>query len=166
MAQIDLKNATIKFQEGSSGTPNYIEVKIGEGNISWTEFKEREYTLDKGSLDEVRNADEKPVEVSIDFVWEYITGGSGTGATATPVDALKKTGPAASWVSSDSDTCRPYAIDIFLVNEPDCTGDKETITLSDFRYEQLAYDLRNGTISCTGKCNVTEATTVREAQST
>lgn len=165
-AQIDLKNATFKIKDGSS-TPNEITVTIGEGNLTWSEKKNIQYTLDRGVLDEVKEGDQVPVDVSFSFTWEYIKGAS-SGATPTVEDALKNTGAAADWTSSDADACRPYAVDLEITYAPTpaSCGDMETITLSDFRYESLDHDLRAGTVSCSGKCNITAPTVVREAQST
>lgn len=170
-AQLDLKNCVIKLKDGSG---NELTVKIGEGNLTYTETRTIEYTRDRGVLDEVREGDEEPVEVSMDFLWEYLKGPSssstvttGTSDTGTPTveDALKQQGAAAHWTSSDSDECRPYALDIEIVNTPSPTacGDKETILLSDFRYESLAHDLSEASVAVTGRCNITKATITREA---
>jgi hypothetical protein len=165
MAQIDLKDATIKIKDGAA-TQNEIEVTIGEGNLTWTERKNIEYVLDRGNLDEVREGDQAPVELSIDAIWEYIKSLSGSG-TPTIEDALKNVNEASTWESSDSDACRPYAVDIEIYYVPDCaTGDTELITFSDFRYEQLDHDLRAATISVSGRCNITMPTASRLAQST
>lgn len=165
MAQIDLKQATLTIRDGTTPTPNELEVRIGEGNLTYTEAKNMEYKLNRGKLDEVREGDEVPVAVSFDFVWDYIKGSSDSGAVATIEDALKKKNNASTWLSSDSDQCRPYAVDLVILYTPDCsTGDKEEIVLSDFRFESLAHDLGAGTIACSGNCNVTEAETTREAQ--
>lgn len=159
MAQIDLKNATIRFKDAGS---NELEVKIGEGNLTWTEKVNRIYTKDRGILNDVRDGDEEPVEVSIDAIWEFLK--ADTGNPPSPIDVLKQRGEAAGWVSTDDDVCRPFAVDIEIEYEPPCGGeDREIITLSDFRYEQLQYDLRNASIAVSGKCNVTEATVEREA---
>lgn len=167
-AQIDLKKATIRIKDGGVGSAqNSIEVTIGEGNLTYTERKNMEYTLDRGLLDEVREGDQVPVDISIDAVWEYITGGSASGAVPTIEDALKKRGPAAAWVSSDADACRPYAVDLEIeyLPTPSTCGDKEVITIPDFRYEEIAHDLRAGTFSISGRANVVEATPVRSVQS-
>jgi len=163
MAQIDFKQATVKIKDGD--TPqNEITIKIGDGNLTYTERRNIEYTLDRGALDEVREGDEVPVEVRFDGVWEYISGSTSTGAVPTPEDAVKKRGAAASWVSSDADPCRPYSVDIEVEYIPDCTpADKEVITLSDFRYEQIDHDLSAGTLAFSGRCNITEASAVRTA---
>ena len=159
MAQIDLKNATITMKDGST---NELEIKIGEGNLSWTEKVNRIYTKDRGLLNDVRDGDEEPVEVSMDFIWEFLKADSGD--PPSPIDVLKQAGEASAWVSTDADACRPYAIDIEVLYEPPCGGElDEKILLEDFRYEQLQFDLRNATVAVTGKCNKTTATITREA---
>lgn len=167
-AQIDLKLATMTINDGTTPTANSITVTIGTGNLTYTETKNIEYNLDRGQLSggTIREGDEVPVEVSFDFVWEYITSRSATGQTATVDDALKQTGLAVAWVSSDSDVCQPYAVDLVVVYDPNCaSGDTETITFPDFRFESLQHDLRAGTVSCSGKCNATAPTVVRSAAS-
>ena len=159
MAQLDLKNCTFKLKDVGS---NEVTVKIGEGNLTYTERQNIEYTLDRGTVDEVREGDEVPVEVRFEFVWLYLLGDT----TTTIEDALKQRGGAAAWVSTDSDTCRPYAVDIEITYAPTpaACGNQETITLSDFRWEQLDHDFRAGQISCTGRCNISEASSVLAAQ--
>ena len=166
-AQIDLKNCVISIQDGAA---NEIEIKIGEGNLTYTEARNIEYTLDRGVLDEVREGDQIPVDVSFDFTWEYLrgpsSGSTAVGGTPTIEDALKQRGAAAHWTSTDSDTCRPYAVDIEVVRTPSpaACGDAETYLLQDFRWENVDHDLRDGSCSVSGKCNVTEATITRAAQ--
>jgi hypothetical protein len=163
-AQIDLKDVIIRIKDGTLPTALSIDVKIGEGNLTYTETVEREYTLDRGLLDEVRNGDETPMDVSFDFTWVDISTRLETGAVATVEDALKNIGAAAAWVSSDSDPCRPYAVDIEVEYTPPCSpGEIETVLLEDFRYESLDHDLSAGTVSVSGRCNVTEATISRTA---
>ena len=165
--QIDLKDCTFKLKDGGA---NELEIKIGEGNLTWTEGKNIEYIPDRGTLDEVREGDQIPMDVTFEFTWLYLVSPSSSsssgGATPTIEDALKQNNAAADWASSDADTCRPYALDIEILNAPtpSACGDKETITLPDFRYESLAHDVRAGQISCSGKCNAVEPTVVRAAQ--
>ena len=166
--QIDLKRAVIILKDGGVGTDQQtLEVTIGQGNLTYTERRNIEYILDRGQLDDVREGDEVPVDVNMDFIWDYITGGSATGAIPTIEDVLKQEGAAADWVSTDADTCRPYAVDIEITYTPvpaSC-GDVEVITLQDFRHEELAHDLRAGTVAASGRCNVTKAQAVRSPQS-
>lgn len=163
--KVDIKNATIKFKDGATPTPNELEIKVGEGNVTFVERIAREYALDKGRLDTVRNGDEAPVDVSLEFQWEWLK--ADTGNPPTPVDVLYRRGEASGWVSSSSDPCEPYCIDIEIYIDPDCEdGTKaELILLPDFRHEELNYDLRAGQIAVTGKCNVTTVTPTRVAVS-
>jgi hypothetical protein len=159
-AQIDLKNCTITLKDGGSNT---LEVVIGEGNLVYTEKQNRTYYKDRGNLDTVRNGDEEPVEVKLDFTWEFLKGDGDT----TIEDALKQRGGAAAWATTSADACEPYAIDIEIKYNPPCASIKnEVYLLSDFRWEQLDHDMRAGSVSVTGKCNITEATVTRTAVST
>ena len=163
MAQIDLKKATIVISDGGVGTAKKsITIKVGEGNLTWNERRNMEYTLDRGIIDEVREGDQVPLEVSFDFVWEYLKGAAGTGATPTIYEAIKGIGNASAWVSTDADTCRPKSVDLVVTYDPECgTGNTETITFPDFRWEELSPDLRAGTISCSGRCNALSPTSIR-----
>lgn len=168
MAVIDLKKATITIQDADGS--NSIEIKIGEGNLVYTEKRNMEYLKDKGSLDTVREGDEEPMDVRFEFQWEYIIGSTTTGDYPSVEDALKGIGAAQDWVSSSPDLCEPFAVDIKIVYDPttgnaNCTGAVETIILPDFRYENLEHDLRAGQISCTGMCNATQATVTQAAAS-
>ncbi len=146
-----------------TGPVQSITVKIGTGTLTYDEKRNMEYTLDRGTLDEVREGDEVPMDVKFDFVWDYIVGGLGDDDPPSVEDALKQLNAAEEWVSSDADTCRPYAVDLVIEYVPTCDGDTETITLEDYRWESLAHDLKAGTISSTGKCNHKIATVVRAA---
>lgn len=164
MATYDLKRCTLKIKDGT-GTPKEVTVTIGEGNLQYEEKRNIEYIRDRGALDAVREGDEEPIDVSLDFRWDEIKSISGD-TTPTVEEALKKEGAASSWVSSDADPCNPYAVDLVLTHDPLCSGtgttqQKEVTTLSDFRWESLQHDARAATVSVRGKCNVTRATVVR-----
>lgn len=162
MSQFDLKNATIRFKDGA-GTPKELAIKVGEGTLSFSEKQPREYTRDRGKLDSVRDGDEEPMDVSFDLIWEFLQ--SNTTINPTPEDALKQRGGAADWISSDSDVCAPYAVDIEIFYDPQCsTEDIEIITLPDFRWEQIDHDAKAGTLSVSGRCNAKQATIARQAQ--
>jgi len=137
-----------------------IEVKVGDGNLTYTENKEYEYELDRGNLDSVREGNEQPMDVTLDFVYEFVT--TGTGEEVTPVDALKGKGGAAEWVSSSADLCEPYAVDLEVEHNPPCgTAETETTVFPDFRHDSLEFDLGDASISATGRCNATEPTITR-----
>jgi hypothetical protein len=139
--------------------PIEVEVTIGDGNLTYTENKEYEYELDRGVLDTVRQGDDQPMEVTLDFVYDFVT--TGTGEAITPVDALKGTGGAAEFTSTSSDLCEPYAVDIELDNNPSCLLKRELTVFPDFRYDSLEFDLDEATISSTGRCNATEPAITR-----
>lgn len=140
--------------------PQQIEVKIGEGNVTYTESKEYDYLLDRGDLDTVREGDQQPMDVSIDFVYEHVT--TGTSEDITVVDALKQQSDANEWVSSSDDLCEPYSVDIVIDHVTPCGSEEnELTTLPDYRYESLEFDLSEATISTSGRCNVVEASVSR-----
>lgn len=149
------QNDTITF------LPQQLDVKIGDGNLTYTENKEYEYLLDRGVLDTVKEGDEQPMEVNIDFVYEFVT--TGTGEEVTPVDALKQKGGASEWVSASSDLCEPYAVTVEVDHEPSCGAtEKEVTVFPEFRHDSLEFDLSEATISVTGRCKATEPTITRE----
>ncbi len=135
--------------------PQQIEIKIGDGNVTYTEHRTYEYMLDRGDLDTVREGDQVPLDVRLEATYEHIT--TGTSETITPVDALKGIGSAVEWVTSATDQCEPYAIDIEIEHIPPCGGAQKEITLfPDFRADTKEVNLKDATISLTGKCNVIE----------
>lgn len=149
--------------------PLYLKMKVGDGNITWSETKNREYKMDRGTISEVRNGDEAPMDVSFQIMYEELTASNPSTDPPTPEDVLKKRGAAAAWKSSDNanadSSCRPYSINIEVIHTPPCTDKKkEKVTLSYFRYEKLDHDPKAGTIACSGKCNAMEAIVTRIAQ--
>ena len=142
---------------------NQLDIKIGDGNVTYTESNEYDYDLDRGTLDTVRAGDEVPIDVNFDFVYEFIV--TGTGESISPMDALKAIGGAAEWRSSSSDPCEPYSVDIEIVHTPICTtAEIETTIFPDFRSESREADLGEANVSVSGRCNVTEPTITRTAQ--
>jgi hypothetical protein len=157
MAIVELKYATILLVDGDTPV-NTLSLKIGDGNLTYSETRAVEYMKDKGKLDQVRLGDEAPVDVSLDCQLEKWI--SSSGELITPREALTNTGRAADWVTSSSDVCEPYAVDLVVNYQPPCatSGASQLITLTDFRYEKLDFDLKAGTLKVTGKCNCTSAT--------
>jgi len=141
--------------------PQQIEIKVGDGNITYTEHRNYEYMLDRGDLDTVREGDEVPLDVKLECTYEHIT--TGTSETISPMDALKGVGEASGWVSSAADQCEPYAIDIEVEHVPPCgTSQKEITLFPDFRADTKEVNFKDANISLTGKCNVIEPIVTRE----
>ena len=161
--RIDLKNCTLSVKDGA-GSPASVTLKVGTGNFTWTETKTRIYDMDRGDFDTVRNGDENPMDVKFDFVWEYLLSDGAEGASIE--DALKKTGAAASWTSTDTNTCAPYAVNLVVLHDPVCTTTMtEQYTFPQFRYESLDHDPKEARVSVSGKCNATQPTIVRASNS-
>lgn len=161
MASINIKNSTVRVRGGTFG--QYIDVKIGDGNITYDEKRNMTYVKDRGHLDTVREGDDEPMDVRLDATWEHVTAAAGA-TVPTVEDAMKNRGPASTWVSSSADLCEPYAVDVVILDVPPCGGDSpETIILPDFRYESVAHDLKAGTLAFSGKCNAKEAIVSRGA---
>lgn len=162
MAVINMKNCIFEIRAAS----NKLTLKIGSGNFTYDETIIRQYILDRGNLDTVRNGDDVPMAVKFTCEYEYITG-AGSVTTFSVEDALKQRGGASSWVSTSPDLCEPYCVDLYMFNLQACTPlTQETMVFAEFRYEKLSHDVKANTISCDGKCNVTQATATRGSAST
>lgn len=165
MAQIDLKHATLYLRDGTSGTKKTLAVKIGTGTFTYDEKKTMEYRKDRGNLDTVREGDQVEMDVKFDFQWEFLRADGGT--VPTVEEFLKQVGVASGYVSSDPDTCQPYAVDLVLLYVPPCGGTKnEKIVCPLFRWEDLNHDAKGGQVAVSGKCNVTQATVTRQVGAT
>jgi len=141
--------------------PQNLDIKIGEGNITYTEHNEYEYLKDRGNLDSVKEGDEVPMDVKLEAVFEHIT--QGTSEPVSPMDALKGVGGAAEWVSASSDLCEPYCVDVVVLHTPPCgTAQLERVTFPDFRSETREVNYKESTISITGKCKATEPIVERD----
>ena len=135
--------------------PQEVEIKVGEGDVTYTEKNDYKYDLDRGDLDTVREGDQQPMDVKFSLVYEHIT--TGTSEDISPMDALKRKGGAAAWVSSATDKCEPYAIDVEVEHAPPCgTSQSETTTFPDFRSESREISFKDSTITVSGKCNAVE----------
>ncbi len=140
-----------------------LEIKIGEGNCTYTEKKEYKYDLERGNLDAVREGNEVPVDMKFECVYEHIT--TGTGEQLCPMDALKGEYGAAEWVTSGPDPCEPHAVEVTITYTPPCSGqDIEITSFPDFRVESRAIDYSKAMISVAGKCNITQAVVTRVPQ--
>ncbi|MEN6367692.1 MAG: hypothetical protein ABFC88_12850 [Thermoguttaceae bacterium] len=142
--------------------PQQLDIKVGEGNITYTEHNNYDYLMDRGNLDTVKEGDQVPMDVKLECVFEHIT--TGTNEYVSPMDALKKTGAASEWVNAAADKCEPYCVYVVVLHTPPCGGaEKERVTFPDFRSEQREINYKDATISITGKCKATEPIVEREA---
>ncbi len=136
-----------------------VEIHLGEGTLTYSEKRAVVYVLNRGKIYTVKLGDDAPMDVSFQFIWEFLRAGSGEAPTIE--EALRKITAASDWVSSSPDPCEPYSVDIIICNIPPCVGNSETIVLKYFRHEDLSHDLKAGTVSVTGKANVAFADVTR-----
>lgn len=163
--KIDMKNVTMKLKDDAD---EFVSVTFDDGNFTWTRNTEREYVTDRGVLDTVRDGDESPVEITFQGRYDYIKGSS---PDITLYDALYQEGEASEWVSSadgeSGQACAPYCVDLELINAPNCGGGlsepNEDLLFRFFRVEGCAVDTKAGTLSITGKCNITKPIATRSA---
>jgi hypothetical protein len=154
------------YEDGGIVTfyPQNLDIKIGEGNLTYTEHTEYEYLKDRGDLDTVKEGDQVPMDVKLEAVFEHIT--QGTSEPVSPMDAIKGVGGASEWVSASDDLCEPYCVDIVVLHTPPCgTAELERVTFPDFRSETREVNYKDSTISITGKCKATEPVVERETAS-
>ncbi len=162
MAQIDFKKCTVTISDGTAETPKTTTVSFGEGSFTWTRHTPRKYILDRGLVASgtVRNDDQQPLEVNFAAVMLFLI--SDGEEPITIYEALHQEGAADDWVSTDSDTCAPYACDLQFEFEPGCESVKNELQVfPKFRVEDCSPDARAGTIAFTGKCMVTAPTITR-----
>ena len=149
-----IDNAVITF------LPQKLTIKIGDGDLSWNETRDIIYDLDRDLLDGVRLGAQQPLTIDLAFVFEYIT--TESGKVITPIDAIKRQGEASEWVSTDSDLCNPYAVDILVEHDIPCGTDlDQDFLFQDFRYDDLNYSIQDASVTVAGSCNVTEVVSTR-----
>lgn len=139
-----------------------LEVKVGDGNISYDTDRELEYELDRGQLDAVVEGDDVPVSLNLDLTYEWLKAATGV-TIPTPKEVLRKKGAAADWVSAGADPCEPYAILVEMDYHPQCNLPHEITRFPEFRVESLSHDLQNSTIAARGRCKVSDITPIRRA---
>ena len=155
-----LKNCTVRFLDGTTPTPNELELKIDDGNLTWTGSRQIDVKLDRGELDYLEEGDDVPCEVSIDCRFDAIK--SSTGDDVTVYEFLTKTGAASSYKST-ADLCAADAVNIEVEVSHDCgtTVEDEIITFADFTYEKIGGNFKDGTLSISGKLNSKHPTSIR-----
>lgn len=161
---IDLKDCTITIVDGTSPTPNSIEIVFVEGDLTFSIKLPREYRNNRGKLGTVRNADEEPMDLSFQGDFTKVIAHTSDDIDVSLIEILTFTGAAASWVSTDADNaCAPKAVDIIVVRQNDSCGTvmDETITFPNFRAESINGSFKNGTLDVSGKCLALMPTSVR-----
>lgn len=155
---------SITFTPGVAGTvadgtvltfgPHSVTLHIGEGTLEWTEKRPIVYVKDRGKLAFTRLGDEEPTDVSLEFIWDFLVSDTAGGEPPTMKEVLTQTGACAGWLSSASDKCQPYAVNVRVLYSPPCAGvKKELIIIRDFRQEELQHNAKDAKVSVKGKSN-------------
>lgn len=138
-----------------------LDLEIGEGNLTFSTKQPREYKLSRGRLNRVKNADEEPMDLSLDAIWQSLT--SNGVNDPLPYEAVLREGEAAAWVSTGGE-CQPYALDVVLVHEPDCatlTLPNEMVIFPEFRTNNVDGDLSGSTLAMPGQCMAIRPISIR-----
>lgn len=156
---LDLKNCTVTLRDGAT-TPNTLELKIDEGNLTWESSRNIEVKRDRGIIDYFKEGDQEPMSVNIECRFHEITSSSGN--PVSPFEFLTLTGGASAYIST-SPLCSAHACDVVVEVDQNCgtTIADEIITFADFTYEKIGGDFKAGTLSVSGKCLAIVPTGVR-----
>jgi hypothetical protein len=130
---------------------NGIYAKLGDGNLTYSEKRNLIYIRDRGYIDTMKVGDDEPMDVSLDFTWEFLR--STTASPPSIEEALKQIGNASAWTSTSVDPCEPYCVNVWLLDIPPCGTDAESIQLPEFRWTSLDHDLKGGKVSVKASCN-------------
>jgi len=139
-----------------------LNVKMGDGNLTWDEVTNFEYEMDRGHIDAVVEGDDEPLSVTLDSVYEFVTAVTGSNVP-TPEDVLKQRGEASDWISTGADPCELYAVDIEVDYQPPCNVEHEITTFKEFRWDTIGHELSEATLNFQGRCKNTEPETIRRA---
>lgn len=139
-----------------------LTVKVGDGNITWDDTINYEYEMDRGEIDCVTQQDDEPLSASIDLVYEFVTAVTGSGVPS-PEDVLKNRGEASGWITAGADPCEVFAVDVEVDYAPPCAVQHEITTFPEFRWDSVAHNFTDATLSTQGRCKVTEPTVIRRA---
>lgn len=166
----NLRDGVITLRDGTTPTPNELELVLDEGDLSFTRTRNKITVRDRGRLSHRRTGDEQEVEVS--FSAKYTRGYGDTDPASTQptlADALQGVRSAATWVSTEDTAAGAlpmagptgselFSVDLeFVINDP--TGGKsETITFLGFHADTIAFSEGDeyNTISVSGTALMTE----------
>lgn len=159
LVEVDLKDTIVRFVDGTSPTPNTLELKIDEGTVKFTEKRNLQVKRDRGKLDYIKEGDEEPLEVSFEARFSAITSDSGEDVTVH--EFLKKQGAASAFKSTSGD-CEADAVDIEVEVHRNCGSVLgELITFEKFTYNSIGGDFKTGQLSIAGICNVISPVGIR-----
>jgi hypothetical protein len=63
---MDLKDCTVSFRDGTTPTPFELEIKVDEGNLTWTESRNLKAVKDRREL---QSQSSMPFQFNQEFQW-------------------------------------------------------------------------------------------------
>lgn len=162
MPLIDLKHTRFYIRDRAT---NWIELRVGEGDLTYTAARNIETDKNRGGLSRVREGEKEPVKVNFQFNWTYLRGNSGDPPSIE--DVLYHENEAADWVSAATDLVdgltdlnAPFSVHIQIVFTQTCIASDgttfntgEQIVLPEFNFQELSHSIKDATVSCSGICN-------------
>lgn len=156
MAVRNLNHGKLLIKGAGSGQSHTIPIEVG--NLKWTEAQETHRIHARQTQKEYAVGRDQPCEVSFTIAYEAYRG---DGTEVTPVDALTKSGGAASWTSQEASG--PYAVELeFQITSPDTTK-HEKVVFPDFHHKsiEVSEDEDFNKIVVTGESKATRPTVTR-----
>lgn len=130
--------------------------RLGEGQIDWEITKEYIVDRDRGRLDGRRRGDEQPMKLDTSFVYSYLKPESAD-TVVTPYEALLRIGNAAGWHNAAANPCEPYAVNIVILDTPECGSDApEKATFPYFGVTSIKGSVQDATLTVSGECMATQ----------
>jgi hypothetical protein len=142
--------------------PARVEMKVGEGDVEYTENQEAIVDTDRGLLDGQRAGTEQAMTSSSSFVFDWLRASSGDPITV--YEALKRIGDASDWHNAAADPCEPYQVDFFMIDRPDCGSEQaEIMFLRRMRPTSISASVQGAAVSIEGTHMATEPEIYRVA---
>lgn len=182
---IDIRNCIVFLKTLALDTGNlvFMAIKIGDGQLSFTESQAFTPILNRGKLDDIRSGDQQQVALNINgratFFLSNIEGPA-QDETYTANEILrgieygniddhgrpKFRGTREDWLTAYG--CPPYCADVEIHNNPglacpDTEAVGEAMLFRYFRVESINPDLSAGNVSISGNCHITQPMLARVA---
>ena len=134
----NLRHGTLIIRDGT-GTPNTLTIPIMDGDLSFNVKRPQFIVKNRGQIDHRRSGDQEAMDVRFSFKFEQWSYSSGAATGISVVDALSKTGGAASWLSVDPN-CGPFAVDLlFRIADPCNANSYEQLIFPNFSAEDIGF---------------------------
>jgi len=183
-SQVSLHNCVLFIKSKyTNGDPAWMALRFANGNLSASNDYEYTYMYDRGKLDDVRAGDEKPMKLSFEGKFTFVSSNEGVTEEAfkenlTVHELLcgremrnnvdhgtpRLTGIREPWLTAFG--CPPYAVEIEVHNNPslECPDSEaigEAFLYRYFRAESIQANFENGTLSVSGSAHILQPMSAR-----